>query len=127
MWTQEERNRVKEALSKVVYASATGAVVGAFLGVAEKCITGKGKIRSRVTDGLVLSGTYALTEAAIDQWKARTVYTPVIAGCVAGATASSGSKRSLITLSVAAAGIGWGLNGGIERLRNKHWPENPGV
>ncbi|KAI5192447.1 hypothetical protein NECID01_1942 [Nematocida sp. AWRm77] len=118
MWTYERRNRARETLSKIVWASATGSIVGLSLGLLEKAVTGKGSVRKRTEDMMLLGGTYAIAESALEKWSARTTYTPIIAGCVAGTLSSTGTPRSIITTSVFAAALGYAIENREELLQS---------
>lgn len=107
MWTHEKRNRTREGLSKIVWASVTGAVAGASIGVLERMATGKPSIRVRATDLFLLGGTYALAETAIETWRPNTPFTPALAGCAAGIISSRGGTKSIITASILATTFGY--------------------
>lgn len=117
MWTYEKRNKARETLSRIVWASATGSLLGLTVGVLETAVTGTGTIRRRTSDLMLLGGTYAITEAALEKWTARSTYTPIIAGCVAGALASRGTARSVLTTSALAATLGYAIEHREDLLR----------
>ncbi|KAI5172395.1 hypothetical protein NEFER03_1498 [Nematocida sp. LUAm3] len=107
MWEPEKRNRTREALSKIFWASVSGSILGFSYGVLESAITRKCSIRRRTTDLFLLGGTYAMTEIALEKWRAKGAYSPIIAGCTAGIISSKGTAQSIITNSALAATLGF--------------------
>lgn len=106
MWTYEKKNRTRETLSKIVFASITGATAGLSIGLLEKVFMRRSNIRVRTADLFVLGGTYALVEAAVISLRPKSVYSPIISGCAAGLISSS-STRSVITTSIIASTFGY--------------------
>lgn len=110
----ENKERLKHSLAKIASASMTGYALGSGVALAERLILGnkRGSFASHVANKgfefMLFSGTYAAAEAAMQAWRGRDMYVPIVAGCISGAVISrnSGAGRVLMMSSLVGAASG---------------------
>ncbi|KAI5165607.1 hypothetical protein NEIG_01358 [Nematocida sp. ERTm5] len=98
-----ERNKKRELLSRVVLGAVTGSVIGLTVGIISKGINRNSSISQKVTDTMIIGGTYAIMDNLVSKYNINQAYRPILSGLIAGSLGSRGNTFSIITTSVITA------------------------
>ncbi|EHY64746.1 hypothetical protein NEAUS04_0660 [Nematocida ausubeli] len=104
-----EKSRTRELLGQVVVGTMAGAAIGLGIGVLQKGFCRNSSISSRITDTMIIGGSYVLFDNLISKYNLSKTYRPIVAGLAAGSLGSRGGASSIIATSVATACAAYAL------------------
>lgn len=107
--TYQERNKKRELLGRVVMGALAGSVIGLGVGVLHKAANRNSSISSRITDTMIIGGTYAVVDSIVGKYNVSNLYRPILTGAIAGGLGSRGGPLSIITTSAITAGTAYAL------------------